>query len=232
MATVRLATFNLEELDDVPNKRPTLAERIRVMRPQLERINADVLCLQEAHGQGQANQPKQLLALDQLRKFRAASGGQIPLIGVGGIENADDAWERIRAGASLIQLYSAMVYEGPGIAMRIAQGLAQRLKRDGMSNIADAVGLLGAALYCDPNLYISVTAYLSQSLQTLTVGDIGQGLAKSLVFAELITLIGVSTGFGVSGGAEGVGRATTRAVVLSISSLVVADMIFGYFMNR
>ena len=66
MATVRLATFNLEELDDVPNKRPTLAERIRVMRPQLERINADVLCLQEAHGQGQANQPKQLLALDQL----------------------------------------------------------------------------------------------------------------------------------------------------------------------
>lgn len=98
--------------------------------------------------------------------------------------------------------------------------------------IADAVGLLGAALYCAPTLDISVSAYLSQSLATLTVGDIGQGLAKSLVFAVLITLIGVSTGFSVSGGAEGVGRATTRAVVLSISSLVVADMIFGYFMNR
>ncbi len=90
---------------------------------------------------GLSGRPLKLLALDQLRKFRAASGGQIPLIGVGGIENADDAWERIRAGASLIQLYSAMVYEGPGIAMRIAQGLAQRLKREGMSNIADAVGL-------------------------------------------------------------------------------------------
>ena len=90
---------------------------------------------------GLSGRPLKLLALDQLRKFRAASGGQISLIGVGGIENADHAWERIRAGASLIQLYSAMVYEGPGIAMRIAQGLAQRLEREGMSNIADAVGL-------------------------------------------------------------------------------------------
>lgn len=98
--------------------------------------------------------------------------------------------------------------------------------------IADAMGLLGAALYCAPTLDVSVSAYLAQSLQTLTAGDIGQGLAKSLVFAVLITLIGVSTGFSVSGGAEGVGRATTRAVVLSISSLVIADMMFGFFMNR
>jgi phospholipid/cholesterol/gamma-HCH transport system permease protein len=110
--------------------------------------------------------------------------------------------------------------------------LAMLLMMPVLTIIADAVGLLGAALYCAPTLDISVTAYLSQSLATLTVGDIGQGLAKSLVFAILITLIGCSTGFSVSGGAEGVGRATTRAVVLSISSLVIADMIFGYFMNR
>jgi len=63
MAAVRLATFNVEELDDVPNARPTLAERIKVMRPQLERLRPDILCLQEVHGQGE---PKQLLALDQL----------------------------------------------------------------------------------------------------------------------------------------------------------------------
>jgi len=80
------------------------------------------------------------LALKALRTFRAASGAKIPLIGAGGISNADDAWERIRAGASLIQLYSAMVYEGPGIARRIAHGLAERLGREGMSNIAEAVG--------------------------------------------------------------------------------------------
>jgi dihydroorotate dehydrogenase len=62
------------------------------------------------------------------------------LIAAGGIENADDAWDRIRAGASLVQLYSAMVYEGPGLARRIAQGLAARLQREGMSNIGQAVG--------------------------------------------------------------------------------------------
>jgi dihydroorotate dehydrogenase len=64
----------------------------------------------------------------------------MPLIGVGGIASADDAWERVRAGASLVQLYSAMVYEGPGIAARIARGLARRLAAEGMASIADAVG--------------------------------------------------------------------------------------------
>ena len=69
----------------------------------------------------------------------------MPLIGVGGIANADDAWERIRAGASLVQLYTAMVYEGPGIARRIALGLAERLKREGFANIAEAVGTRASA---------------------------------------------------------------------------------------
>ena len=89
---------------------------------------------------GLSGAPLKMLALNALRSFRAASGGKIPLIGVGGIANADDAWQRIRAGASLIQLYSAMVYEGPGIARRIAYGLADRLRREGMANIAEAVG--------------------------------------------------------------------------------------------
>lgn len=98
--------------------------------------------------------------------------------------------------------------------------------------LADVMGLLGAALYCSPVLDMSVSAYLAQSLEFLELRDVFEGLAKSLVFALLITLIGVSTGFSVSGGAEGVGRATTRAVVLSISSLVVADMLFSFFLNR
>jgi dihydroorotate dehydrogenase len=89
---------------------------------------------------GLSGGPLKALALDTLRKFRRASGGEIPLIGVGGIASADDAWERIRAGANLIQLYSAMVYEGPGVARRIARGLAERLERDGFANIAEAVG--------------------------------------------------------------------------------------------
>ena len=89
---------------------------------------------------GLSGEPLKGLALDALRRFRAASGGELPLIGVGGIANADDAWQRIRAGASLIQLYSAMVYEGPGIARRIALGLAERVERAGFANIAEAVG--------------------------------------------------------------------------------------------
>jgi dihydroorotate dehydrogenase len=89
---------------------------------------------------GLSGRPLKAPALDALRKFRGASAGEIPLIGVGGIENADDAWARIRAGASLVQLYSAMVYEGPGIARRIASGLANRLDRERFANIAEAVG--------------------------------------------------------------------------------------------
>lgn len=91
-------------------------------------------------GGGLSGAPLRPLALDVLRRFRKASGSEIPLVGVGGIANADDAWKRIRAGASLIQLYSAMIYEGPGIARRIANGLAQRLQSAGFANIAEAVG--------------------------------------------------------------------------------------------
>jgi dihydroorotate dehydrogenase len=89
---------------------------------------------------GLSGAPLKPLALHALRAFRAASGGAIPLIGVGGIASADDAWERIRAGASLVQLYTAMVYRGPGIARWIAHGLAERLAREGFANIAEAVG--------------------------------------------------------------------------------------------
>ena len=104
-----------------------------VSRPPLKSKHRD-----EAGGLSGA--PLKPLALKALREFRAASGGEIPLLGVGGIASAGDAWERIRAGATLIQLYSAMVYEGPGIARRIAAGLAERLAREGFANIAEAVG--------------------------------------------------------------------------------------------
>lgn len=89
---------------------------------------------------GLSGAPLKNMALENLRKFRRASGGGIPLIGVGGIANAEDAFERIRAGASLVQIYTSMVYDGPGIARRIALGLAKRLKDEGFDGIAEAVG--------------------------------------------------------------------------------------------
>ena len=89
---------------------------------------------------GLSGEPLQALALDALRRFRSASGGAVPLIAAGGIATADDAWVRIRAGASLVQLYSAMIYAGPGIARRIAAGLAEILAAQDFASIADAVG--------------------------------------------------------------------------------------------
>lgn len=89
---------------------------------------------------GLSGAPLKPLALQRVRDFRKATGGAIPLIGVGGIASAEDAWERIRAGASLIQLYSAIVYEGPALGARIATGLELLMKRDGFRSIAEAVG--------------------------------------------------------------------------------------------
>lgn len=91
-------------------------------------------------GGGLSGAPLHDLALARLRDFRKATEGRLPLIAAGGIANADQAWARIRAGASLIQLYSALVYEGPGLARRINAGLIERLDRDGFATIADAVG--------------------------------------------------------------------------------------------
>ncbi|MEB3179710.1 MAG: endonuclease/exonuclease/phosphatase family protein [Nostocaceae cyanobacterium] len=66
MSKLRIATFNLENFDDKPTDKPTLEERIAIMRPQLLRVNADILCLQEVNGQEVAGQPRQLLALQKL----------------------------------------------------------------------------------------------------------------------------------------------------------------------
>ena len=93
-----------------------------------------------AEAGGLSGAPLRELALQRLRDFRGATGGALPLVGVGGIAAAEDAWQRIRAGASLVQLYTAMVYEGPGIARRIVHGLETLMRRDGFGSVAEAVG--------------------------------------------------------------------------------------------
>ncbi len=89
---------------------------------------------------GLSGAPLHDLALQRLRDFRRAVGGQVPLIGAGGIANADQAYARICAGASLVELYSALVYEGPYLPARINAWLKARLKADGFANVAEAVG--------------------------------------------------------------------------------------------
>ena len=89
---------------------------------------------------GLSGAPLRDLAQQRLRDFRKATGGAVPLIGVGGIATAEDAWARIRAGASLVQLYSAMAFAGPGIARQIVKGIEALMRRDGFATIAEAVG--------------------------------------------------------------------------------------------
>ncbi len=75
-----------------------------------------------------------------LARLSELTAGRLPLIGVGGIASADDAYAKIRAGATAVQIYSAMVYQGLSLAPRIAQGLDALLARDGFASVAEAVG--------------------------------------------------------------------------------------------
>jgi dihydroorotate dehydrogenase len=89
---------------------------------------------------GLSGRPLAAKARIALAALRKATGGTIPIIAAGGIDGAEEAYARIRMGASLVQIYSGMVYHGPGLARSIADGLAVLLKRDGFPGISDAVG--------------------------------------------------------------------------------------------
>ncbi|MBP2301595.1 quinone-dependent dihydroorotate dehydrogenase [Azospirillum picis] len=75
-----------------------------------------------------------------LREIYALTGGRLPIVGVGGVGSGADAYAKIRAGASLVQFYSAMVYGGPALVHRIRSELAELLRRDGYGSVAEAVG--------------------------------------------------------------------------------------------
>jgi dihydroorotate dehydrogenase len=89
---------------------------------------------------GLSGAPLARLARQRLADFHAATGGGIALVAAGGIDSGAEAYARICAGASLIQLYTALVFHGPGLARRIARDLSALLERDGFKNVADAVG--------------------------------------------------------------------------------------------
>ncbi|RDE05731.1 quinone-dependent dihydroorotate dehydrogenase [Sphingomonas aracearum] len=90
---------------------------------------------------GLSGVPLAPLARARLADFRAATGGSLPLVSVGGIDSGAEAYARIRAGASLVQVYSALIYEGPGLPSRMARELAALLRRDGFARVGDAVGV-------------------------------------------------------------------------------------------
>lgn len=89
---------------------------------------------------GLSGKPLLAASTAALHTMYRLTNGKIPLIGVGGISSAADAYAKIRAGASLVQLYTALVYQGFGLAERINRGLVELLTRDGFANVAEAVG--------------------------------------------------------------------------------------------
>jgi len=89
---------------------------------------------------GLSGRPLRARALEVLRRLRATAGPALPLIGVGGIDSAPIAWERITAGASLVQIYTGWIYEGPELVPRILEGLIQQLDRHGLRTLTEAVG--------------------------------------------------------------------------------------------
>jgi dihydroorotate dehydrogenase len=104
-----------------------------ISRPALASANA-------SESGGLSGAPLASLAAQRLRDFRAATGGRLPIVAVGGIDSGAEAYARIRAGASLVQLYSGLVYGGPGLPGRIVKELAALMKRDGFATIVEAIG--------------------------------------------------------------------------------------------
>lgn len=90
---------------------------------------------------GLSGAPLKIPATEILRRMYALTQGRVPLIGVGGISSGEEAYARIRAGASLVQIYSALIYEGPGLVGRIKTDLARLLKADGFTRLEQAIGV-------------------------------------------------------------------------------------------
>lgn len=111
--------------------------------------NADLQARIEGLGDlgagGVSGAPIKQRAVAVLRRIRARAGDRLTLVSVGGVEDADDAWERIEAGATLVQAYTGFIYGGPLWPRRVNRGLAARVTAAGLSSIQDAIGAAGEA---------------------------------------------------------------------------------------
>jgi dihydroorotate dehydrogenase len=90
---------------------------------------------------GLSGKPLAKRSTEVIRSIYKLTGGRIPIIGVGGIFSAEDAYEKIKAGASLVEIYTALIYGGPGIIREITNGLSHLMRSDGYTHISEAVGI-------------------------------------------------------------------------------------------
>jgi len=110
--------------------------------------------------------------------------------------------------------------------------LAMLVMLPALTFFSDLVSLFAAGIYVNLDLGLSLAAYADQTLDILSVDDLMHGLGKSALFAFLIALVAVVNGAAVTGGAEGVGRVTTRSVVHSITAIVITDMLFAFLVTH
>jgi len=110
----------------------TTITRPETSDPDLKRIYAEA--------GGLSGRPLRARSTEIVRHLYCQTKGSLPIIGVGGIFNAEDAWEKITSGASLVQLYTGLVYEGPGLVKEVVRGLQQRLEESGLGSLKEAVG--------------------------------------------------------------------------------------------
>jgi len=89
---------------------------------------------------GLSGRPLARRSTEVIRTLYALTQGKLPIIGSGGVFSADDAYAKIRAGASLVEVYTALIYQGPGLLRRLYKGLRARLRQDGFTRITEAVG--------------------------------------------------------------------------------------------
>jgi dihydroorotate dehydrogenase len=104
-------------------------------------IQREALGVTSAHPGGLSGRPLVIRARALIRDIHTHTHGKIPIVGVGGVASAEDAWLHIRAGASLVELYTALIYEGPGVVEKIEVGLSGLLRKSGFRSISEAVGI-------------------------------------------------------------------------------------------
>lgn len=119
-----------------------IATNTTIRRDGLETPSAEVSACGAG---GLSGAPLKARSLQVLRVLRAHVGDRLTLVSAGGIETAEDAWERIRAGATLVQVYSALVFEGPSLPGRLTRGLLAQAEQAGHGSLEAAVAALGAS---------------------------------------------------------------------------------------
>ena len=136
--------LSFEALDEVlevaaaRNISGLVATNTTIARPQTDDARLQKIYTETG---GLSGRPLREHSTEIIRHIFRQTRGRLPIIGVGGIFNADDAWDKIAAGASLVQIYTGLVFEGPGLPNKIVTGLIERMRYEGINDLKEVIGL-------------------------------------------------------------------------------------------